>query len=110
MSNRRMGSIAGTIAGLATTVGILSSLAYIVHTRALYAEAAPCSKLHGIPGLLQTAGFVTTGTCTTTKNNTCTNPNSTCTITNPPSGGSKTGYCVYSQALQSCTCSVKPAP
>jgi hypothetical protein len=109
MSKRRMWSIAGTIAGLAATFAIPSCLAIISHTRALYAYAAPCSKLHGIPGLLQTAGFVATGTCTT-KNNTCANPNSTCTITNPPSGGSKTGYCVYSTTLQSCVCSTKPAP
>lgn len=110
MSKRRMMNIAGTIAVLAATFGIPSCLAYIGHTRALYANAAPCMNLHGVPGLLQTAGFVSTGACTTTVNNTCANPNSKCTITNPPSGGSKTGYCVYSSKLQSCVCSVKPGP
>jgi len=108
MSKRRMWSIAGTIAVLAASFGI-PGLAYIGHTRALYANAAPCTKLHGVAGLLQTAGFVSSGACTTSGNK-CANPNSSCTITNPPSGGSKTGYCVYSTTLQSCVCSTKPAP
>ena len=50
MSKRRMWSIAGTIAVLAATFGI-PGLAYIGHARALYANAAPCTKLHGIRGV-----------------------------------------------------------
>jgi hypothetical protein len=40
---------------------VSSAAVYVMHTAAMYSGV--CGKLDGFPGMLQSAGFVATGTC-----------------------------------------------
>ena len=69
-------------------------------------EAVPCGKLQGIPGVLQAAGFIKTGTCTVTNTGACASPGSKCTFQERPSGESEKGKCttVVTKKQNSCVC------
>lgn len=110
MRKQKLWSLIG-VAVLLVTLAVPSCLAYIRSMRALYANAAPCKRMSGMQGLLQQVGFVPTGSCPPpTSTNQCPQTAAGCVITNPPSGGSKLGHCVYSAALKTCVCVAKPQP
>ena len=105
--SRRKLWIFACIAILLATLGTLRSTAYIISTRALYAHAAPCGKLHGFPRLLQAAGFVPSSGCIVDLSKGGCHDSRACTITNPVSGGSTKGNCTPSADKQSCVCVAK---
>jgi hypothetical protein len=92
------------VAALLAMVAVPSCLAYIRATRAFYLHAAPCSKLQGVPGLLQAAGFIPSGDCVVdVKKGGCRDARE-CQIKNPASGKSTSGHCTPSADKQSCLC------
>ena len=88
-------------------LGTLRCLAYIGATRALYAHAAPCTKLHGVAGVLQATGFIVSGSCAVNvSKGGCSSSGASCTVTNPASGGATKGTCTPTADKQSCVCVV----
>src|ERR1700687_5049553 len=70
--------------------GGIASAAYIHSTIAQYENAAPCGKLHGVPGLLQSAHLLTQGNCSinpTSRTNACKAEGSVCSFDDPNSRG-----------------------
>lgn len=79
-------------------------MAYIGVSRALYAHAAPCGRLTGVPGLLQAAGLVPSGDCVVdTRKGGCRELRE-CKMNNPASGEAARGHCTPSHDRQSCFC------
>ena len=94
------------ISGLLGFFGLSTAVAYVGSTIMTYRHAAPCGQLAGVAGLLQAAHFVPSGDCKSNSDGSCSN-NSTCAISNPPSGGATTGKCTTIAAKngkKSCVC------
>lgn len=106
MSKRVLWCVAAVVILLAT-LGIPRSLAYIGATRALYLHAAPCTELHGFPGLLQTVGFVPRGDCQVDRDKGGCHDSRECTIRDRPSGKSEKGKCTPGDDRRSCFCVAK---
>jgi hypothetical protein len=87
--------------------GISQGFAYVGSTIATYEHAAPCGKLVGFAGLLQTTGFIPTGDCTVDVKKGGCHDSRACKISNPPSGSSDKGKCTPSADHQSCYCAEK---
>ena len=77
------------IALIVCGVGAKQGLAYMQET-----YGAPCTKLDGLPGLLQDMNLLAVGDCLTKPDNSCMNQGNACS-TKLPSGskGSKIGKC-----------------
>ena len=103
MKRRKVLSLAG-LAMVLGTFGISRGVAYVDDTIAVYAHAAPCGKLHGFAGLLQSANFVPTGDCQVDVKKGGCHDSGACTISNPASGGSTKGNCKPTADAQSCMC------
>ena len=94
------------IALIVCGVGAKQGLAYMQET-----YGAPCTKLDGLPGLLQDMNLLATGDCVVKTDNSCMNAGNACS-TKSPSGskGSKIGTCVTATTTQgkkttfSCSC------
>jgi len=102
--------IAFTLFVLGTFVvllGVVQGAAYYKETAAAFDGGAPCTKLAGVPGMLQTVGLLPSGTCQTKDDGTCKNAGSACTVSegNPSPGGKgdkKAGTC--RQLNKNCQC------
>jgi hypothetical protein len=67
-------------------LGVSSSAAFVAHTVAAYSGA--CEKLDGLPGMLQSAGFIPRGDCKLVHGD-CPGPkNEYCEV------GGKLGHCI----------------
>ena len=90
------------IALIVCGVGAKQGLAYMQET-----YGAPCTKLGGLPGLLQDMNLLAVGNCDVTATNACVTPGGVCN-TKLPSGSktSKIGTCttVTSGKKASCSC------
>lgn len=76
---RRCRIALAVIGGLSLFAGIAG--AYIHATIAHYEQAPPCDRLSGIPGLLQKANLISSGTCEVQAGiGTCRTPASLCTV------------------------------
>jgi hypothetical protein len=85
-------------------IGLSGSLMYIHATIAKYEHTAPCYKLSGMPGVLQAAHFIPKGDCIVDLQKGGCHDRRVCKISNPPSGGSKTGHCTSTSNHQNCVC------
>jgi hypothetical protein len=85
--NRRKMTLVLAVALLVACFGILGG-----QSLAVKAYGAPCGKLAGFPGLLQSLNFVPSADCRTNKDGSCAN-SAACNVTNPPSGEGEKGKC-----------------
>lgn len=97
------------VLALGTIIAVLMIGSVVVQTVSAYSGGVPCGKLSGVPGLLQTAGFLPSGTCATTNDGrTCSAPGSPCKFSNgnPSPGGEdkKNGTCRQLPANGPCQC------
>lgn len=93
---------------LGTIIAVLMIGSVVVQTVSAYSGGVPCGKLPGVPGLLQTAGFLPTGTCPTTNDGRTCAGNGPCTFSNgnPSPGGEnkKQGHCRQLPGNGPCQC------
>ena len=76
------------------SLGAARGLAYMQET-----YGGTCGQLDGFPGILQQVNLLATSNCPTNSNGSC-STSSTCTISNPTSGGPKTGKCTTVTTVQ----------
>lgn len=91
--------------GLMLLFGATRGYGYVRSTIAQYEHLAPCGRLAGVPGLLQTAGFIPIGDCKLNSDGSCASAGSSCTISNRPSGSPTKGQCTNSISGKKKTCS-----
>ncbi len=93
------------IALIVCGVGAKQGLAYMQET-----YGAPCTKLDGLPGLLQDMNLLATGDCVVNTDNSCQHAGACSTKSPSGSKGSKIGTCVTATTTQgkkttfSCSC------
>jgi hypothetical protein len=85
-------------------IGLSGSLMYIQATIANYEHTAPCYKLSGMPGVLQAAHFIPSGNCIVDLQKGGCHDSRVCNISNPPSGGPRTGHCTPTSDHRNCVC------
>src|SRR5690349_3036300 len=87
-----------------TLLCVTSATAYVLHTKEQY--DGTCTKLVGVPGMLQNLYFVSSGSCQTKNDGvTCQNNNNCKVVTNPTTGATTAGRCTQVNSPQkACVC------
>lgn len=89
---------------LLAVLGVSEGFAYVRATIAKYEHAAPCGRLAGFAGLLQSANFIPSGDCEVEVRKGGCKSSRACEVSNPPSGSKGKGKCTPTPNGQSCAC------
>jgi hypothetical protein len=103
MNKRKLVTIGGV--ALIVLVGATRGYSYVRSTITEYQQVAPCGRLAGVPGLLQSAGFIPQGDCTVGTDGGC-HDSRACTVKSVPSGAPTKGHCttVIVKKQKTCGC------